>query len=326
MPSAQDLSGVMGMMPAFATENAADIDATSTIDVDNLRDGVNRMIADGIDVIATTGSFGEFHTLLWPEFETLVRETAAVVNKRVPLFVGTTALNSREAVQRMHLAQEVGAYGVLVGVPFYFPSTVDNAVRFYHDIAERFPSLGIMIYHNPALHNIKIPVDAFHRITQSPNVVAMKDSHRTPEEFSELQDIVRGKMTVFVNQMQFASYSERGATACWSIDSWMGPWPLLRMRDAIRAGDLETAKRITSELSGPHNGESRGEGGPPNLSWRETASKIAQRYAGYVNPGPLRPPFVEIPEDVDAGAKRRAAYWNELCAKYKGEVKTAAAV
>lgn len=326
MVSAEDLSGVMGMMPAFATPNGADIDATSTIDLDNLRDGVNRMIGDGIDVIATTGSFGEFHTLLWPEFETLARATAEVVNKRVPLFIGTTALNSREVVQRMRIAQEVGAYGVLVGVPFYFPSTVDNAVRFYHDIGERFPDLGIMIYHNPALHNITIPVDAFHRITQNRNVVAMKDSHRSLEEFGDLMGIVRGKMTVFVNQMQFASYSERGATACWSIDSWMGPWPLLRLRDAIRAGDLETAKRITTELSGPRSGDGHAPSGPPNLSWRETASKIAQQFAGYVNPGPLRPPFVELPPEVIEGAKKRAADWNELCARYRSEVKTPAAV
>lgn len=324
--TAQDLGGVMGMMPAFATPDAADIDATSTIDVDNLRAGVNRMIGDGIDVIATTGSFGEFHTLLWPEFETLARATAEVVNKRVPLFLGCTALNSREAVQRMRLAREVGADGVLVGVPFYFPSTVDNAVRFYHDIAERFPDLGIMIYHNPALHNVTIPVNAFQRITQNRNVVAMKDSHRSLEEFTELMGSVRGKITVFVNQMQFASYSERGATACWSIDSWMGPWPLLRLRDAIRAGDIETAKRITGELAGPGNGEGRAAGGPPNLSWRETASKIAQQFAGYVNPGPLRPPFVELPTDVVEKAKQRAAYWNQLCARYRPQVKAAAAV
>src|SRR5205807_7313497 len=126
-----------------------------------------------------------------------------------------------------------------VGVPFYFPSTVDNAVRFYHDIAGRFPNLGIMIYHNPPLHNIEIPVDAFRRITQSPNVVAMKDSHRSPEEFSELQLIVRGRMTVFVNQMQIARYADLGATAFWSIDSGIGPCPLLRLRTDVPAGEAE---------------------------------------------------------------------------------------
>src|SRR4051812_8517588 len=154
MLSAQDLHGVMAMMPAFATPDAADINATNTIDVDNLKAGVDRIIRDGIDVIATTGSFGEFHTLLPDEFATLARATVEIVNKRVPLFIGCTALNSREAVEKMRVARDVGAAGVLVGVPFYFPSTVDNAVRFYRDVAALFPDLTIMIYHNPDLHNV----------------------------------------------------------------------------------------------------------------------------------------------------------------------------
>src|SRR3954451_2937523 len=117
MLTAQDLHGVMAMMPAFATSDAADINATNTVDVDNLKAGVDRMINDGIDVIATTGSFGEFHTLLPEEFETLVRATVEVVNQRVPLFIGCTSLNSRGALRKMRLAAELGADGVLVGVP-----------------------------------------------------------------------------------------------------------------------------------------------------------------------------------------------------------------
>src|ERR671932_246331 len=101
MYSAQDLRGVMAMMPGFATPDAAEITATSTIAVDNLTAGVDRMIRDGADVIATTGSFGEFHTLLPEEFATLARATVEVVSKRVPLFVGCTSLNSRGALRKM---------------------------------------------------------------------------------------------------------------------------------------------------------------------------------------------------------------------------------
>ncbi|NIO12271.1 MAG: dihydrodipicolinate synthetase, partial [Deltaproteobacteria bacterium] len=149
--------GVMAMMPAFATPDANDIRSTSTIDINNLKAGVDRMIADGGDVIATTGSFGEFHTLLWEEFETITRATLDAVRDRVPLFIGCTSLNSRETVRKMKFIREAGGKGVLVGVPFYFPSTVDNAVQFYHDIAEMFPDLAIMVYHNPALHNVTLP-------------------------------------------------------------------------------------------------------------------------------------------------------------------------
>ena len=313
MLTPQDVSGVMAMMPAFATTNAADIDATDTVDVDNLKAGVDRIIRDGIDIIATTGSFGEFHTLLPEEFETLAHASVEAVGKRVPLFVGCTALNPREVLRKMRVARDAGADGVLVGVPFYFPSTVDNAVRFYREIAERFPSLNIMIYHNPPLHRIALPVGAIARILENPNIVAMKDSDRSTGEFQELMARVRGRLSVFVTQGQYYPYGLLGAAGCWSIEAWMGPWPLLRLRDAIDAGDWETANEITLDLS-----EERV--GAPDLRWRETARKIAAQHAGYCQPGPLRPPFVEIPPDVRDRVQKRAARWQELCAKYRPQV------
>ncbi len=317
MYTSQELGGVMAMMPAFATPDAGNIQATSTIDTKNLLAGVDRMIRDGIDVIATTGSFGEFHTLLWEEFETLTRTTVEVVNKRVPLFIGCTGLNSREVVRKLRMVRDCGAEGALVGVPFYFPSTLENAVRFYRDIAELFPSLAIMVYHNPTLHNVTLPVDAFKQIIQAPNIVAMKDSHRDAVALVKLMEIVKGRMSVFVYQGQYFNYQRLGAAGFWSIDAWMGPWPLLRLRDAVNQGNEKEATRITLEIVDAV-------GGPQSLSWRETASKIAQAYAGYCDPGPLRPPFVEVPESVLSAAKRTATYWQGLCEKYRPKAEAAA--
>jgi 4-(2-carboxyphenyl)-2-oxobut-3-enoate aldolase len=104
-----DLHGVLAMMPAFATPDAGELGATATVDVDNLRAGVNRIVEDGIDSLATTGSFGELNTLLWDEFELITRATIEVVNKRVPLFIGCTSPGTREVIQKMRLARDAGA-------------------------------------------------------------------------------------------------------------------------------------------------------------------------------------------------------------------------
>lgn len=317
MLTARDIHGVMAMMPAFATDDAVDYRSSNTIDVNRLHHGLDRMIRDGANVIATTGSFGECHTLLLDEFRTLAYESVKITAKRVPLFIGVTSTHTREVVQKCRIAQEAGADGVLAGVPYYFPSTVENAVRFYKDIGEAFPKLNIMIYHNPALHNVTLPVSAFAEIIRNPAVIAMKDSHRKPDEYSELMKITKGRMSVIVHQAQFVDYAPLGATGFWSIDAWMGPWPQLALRDAVAAGDFELARQITIDISPPA-------GSPPaNLSWRETASKIAIGISGYVNPGPLRPPFVEIPDDVIERQKSRIVRWHSICAKYQSNVRAA---
>ncbi len=149
---------------------------------------------------------------------------------------------------------------------------------------ESFTARRALILSNPGLHHVKLPVSAFTEIMKNPAVVAMKDSHRAPEECDELMALAKGQLS---------------------------PWPQLALRDAVRAKNGPLAEAITADLA-PSPGSPL-----PNLSWRETASKIGIRMAGYVYPGPLRPPFLEIPAEVIERQRIRIERWKELCPKYR---------
>jgi hydratase-aldolase len=300
------------MMPAFTTKDGSSPTASDTIDTAALESGVDRIIRDGVDAIATTGSFGECHTLLWDEHRKLIDATVGAVRKRVPLFIGCTSLNTRETIRQIRYAEQAGADGVLCGVPFYFPATTDNAVQFYLDIADAFPKLGIAIYHNPSLHRVTIPVTAFEKLVTRPNIVAMKDSHRDAIPFIQMIKIVKDKISVFCNQVQCYPYVMFGAVGCWSISAWLGPSPVLHLRDACFAEDWERAKEICLDLKAAY----RAPGRPGDLFWRENSHKLAVNEAGYCVAGPLRPPFRNVPPDVIEHAKRMAANWISLCKKY----------
>ena len=130
MIRAQDLKGVVAMMPAFTTPDGGSPEALETIDTKTLMESVDKMIKDGANAIATMGSFGEFHTLLWEEKKKLIEATISAVRQRVPVFIGCTTFHTRETIREAKFAQQAGADGVLCGVPFYYPSTVENAVQF----------------------------------------------------------------------------------------------------------------------------------------------------------------------------------------------------
>lgn len=301
-----DLTGMMAMMPAFATPDAADFSAQATVAVDELTRAVNSIIDDGANVLATTGSFGEFHTLLPEEHATLVRAAVEAAAGRIPVVAGCLGTHTREVLARCRAAVDAGANGLLVGVPFYFPSTIDNASLFYRTVASEFPDVAIMIYHNPTLHHVHLPVDLVASLARDhPNVVAMKDSHRDPREFGQLMHSVARKFSVFVAAWQFDSYASLGAAGFWSYDCWMDPTPHVRLRDAVLANDRDVAGRLTVALHPtPRH--------PTSLQWRETAAKIAIAKAGYCQPGPLRPPFVMVPDEVAAAAEAKAARWQKI--------------
>jgi trans-o-hydroxybenzylidenepyruvate hydratase-aldolase len=305
---AKDLSGVLAMMPAFSTPDAVDIRATETIAVDNLKEGVDRIIKDGANNIATTGTYGECYNLLFDEFKTLAVATVEAVKKRVPLFIGCTSPNPREVVQKMKFVKDLGADGVLLGVPYYETLPVADAIRFYHDIAELFPTLNIVIYHNPENHKFTIPVAAFKELVKNPTIIGMKDSHRTTSAFQQLQRIVKGKISVFVNQVQLHPYYRLGAAGCWSTEVWMGPWPVLYLLDLVKRGEDEKASEVIADLA-----EDGGGGRPVPGS----GNKRPADFADYCKVGPTRVPFLNFPEAQMEKAKKRAAHWQKLNEKYR---------
>jgi hypothetical protein len=100
-----------------------------------------------------------------------------------------------------------------------------------------------------------------------------------------------------------------GAAGFWAIDIWMGPEPMIALRDAVKCGNEALAREIA--LAASFN-----RAGTPNMQWREVAHKIAVRYAGYCDPGPLRPPFIHVPDEVDQRQRQRAERWRALCKTY----------
>src|SRR5207253_3726406 len=144
MVTAKDVQGVMAMMPSFSTKDAGDLSSKNTIDVDNLKTGVDRMINDGIDVITTTGSFGECYNLHWDEYKTLAVAAVDAVKKRVPLFIGATSPNAREVVERLKFVQDIGGDGTLLGVPYYDAQSPQDMCVFILQFAETMSNVGIL--------------------------------------------------------------------------------------------------------------------------------------------------------------------------------------
>lgn len=310
MLTANDIQGVMGMMPSFSNEEANNLSSTSTVSVENLQAGVDRIIRDGIDVITTTGSFGECYNVFWDEFKTIASATVEAAKKRVPVFIGSTSPNPREVVQRLKFVEDVGADGTLLGVPYYDAQSPEYIANFYTEIAELFPNLAFIIYHNPVNHKVKIPVSVFHRLAKIPNIIGMKDSHRDTREFVRLMQIIRGKISVMTNQAQMFPFYKLGSAGCWSIDAWMGPWPVLHLRNLVRAGKDEEALNVVAEILNSGGGErpAVGEG---------SAARLAIEFAGYVDPGPARTPMGGLSDAAVERARKKAENWKKLCDKYR---------
>ena len=95
-----DIKGAWSIVPTPAKPGASDWRATDTVDLDEAARVVDGLVKAGLNGIMSMGSLGECATLTWEEKKAFMATLVAAARGRVPVFVGTTALNTRDTVEQ----------------------------------------------------------------------------------------------------------------------------------------------------------------------------------------------------------------------------------
>src|SRR5580692_4766702 len=246
-----DFRGVYAIIPTPAKEGADRWDAVDTVDLAETARVINRLIADGVHGLIVLGTTGECATLTGGEYEVFVACVLETVKKRLPTFIGTTALGTHEVVRRTRFAAERGADGILLGLPMWQPLTVDMAVEYYRGISEGFPRLALMVYGNNRAFRFSFPPEFWSRVVDvAPTLIAAKYSR--PKVLLDSLAASKGRVHFLPHDgglSKFAELSPATTTACWSTASSMGPEPVLAQMRALLASDAEAMRKIAADLA-----------------------------------------------------------------------------
>ena len=124
-------------MPTPSTPDASDWRTENTVDLDEAARVVEAFIADGVDGILSMGTLGECGALSHAEKKAFMGCIAETARGRIPVFGGTTALGTRECVELMRVARDVGLDGTMCGPSMWNKPDVRTAAQFFRDIAKR---------------------------------------------------------------------------------------------------------------------------------------------------------------------------------------------
>jgi trans-o-hydroxybenzylidenepyruvate hydratase-aldolase len=321
MLTASDFHGLWAITATPSTADADRADAVNTIDLPETARLVDRLIADGIDGLIVLGTTGECATITRDEYEAFVDCVLTTARKRIPTFIGTTALGTHEVVYRTRFARDHGADGILLGLPMWQPLTVEMAVEYYRTIGELFPELSIMVYGNPRAFRFAFAPEFWARVVDTvPTITSAKYSR--PKALLESQAAAKGRVHFLPNDggvMKFVDLAPETTTACWSTAASMGPEPALAQIRAIQSHDLDRARQIAKDLSwtrepiGPITAD-------PEIfaSYNIQLEKVRIALAGYCKAGPLRPPYNVYPPEYHEMFRENARRWRELCDRYAG--------
>src|SRR5262245_41674277 len=104
-----------GIIPPVATPMQANED----LDLPRLKWFLDRLIDAGVHGVFVLGTNSEFYALDEREKQEVVATAVQHVRGRVPVFAGTGAETTREAVRLTKMAEKEGANGVSVITPYF---------------------------------------------------------------------------------------------------------------------------------------------------------------------------------------------------------------
>jgi len=246
-----------------------------------------------------------------------------VARGRVPMFAGATTLNTRDTIARARRLSRLGIDGLFLGRPMWWPLDRDGIVGYYRAVAEALPELAICVYDNPGAFKGKIPPDAYRERSRIPPVVAAKHMGIGMAGAACVRDLkaVAGRIQLrplAEDWYQSARLFPDAVRACWSGDVACGPTPLKALKETILGREWERAAAVAEELEWALETMFPGGGFPEFLKDSIQIDRAKFQAAGFIRPGPTRPPYTEAPESYREGGRR----WATLQTRYRGEVES----
>jgi 4-hydroxy-tetrahydrodipicolinate synthase len=183
---------IRGIIPPVATPMQANED----LDLPRLRWFLDNLIGEGVHGLFVLGTNSEFYALDEREKQEVIAVAVEHVRKRVPVYAGTGAETTREAIRLTKMAEREGADGVSVITPYFVAPTQQEVFDHYRRIAES-TSLPVILYNNPATcGGVNIDVDTVARLTELPNLVGIKDSSGDFQNTNEYIRVVPNRFAV----------------------------------------------------------------------------------------------------------------------------------
>jgi dihydrodipicolinate synthase/N-acetylneuraminate lyase len=319
MLEAKDLRGVYAIIPTPAKSNANQWDAVDTVDLDETARVVDRLIADGVDGLIALGTTGECATLINRDYDAFVDCFLSTAARRVPTFVGASALGTHEVVRRIRFIAERGGDGTLLGLPMWQPLTQEMAVRYYETISKAFPNVAVMVYANPRAFRFDFNAEFWGAVSRrAATVMSAKFSY--PKRLLDVLATSGGKINFLPHENDVHEYlrlSPETTIGCWSTAASMGPSPTLAIMDAIIAGDRAAAEKINADLNWANEPVMSLVRVPEEFaSYNIQVEKIRINEAGYCKAGPIRPPYDVVPDAYAEASRLCGQRWAELVKKY----------
>lgn len=231
-----------------STAMVTPFDSKGNVDFQKTTKLVNYLLSNGTDSLVLAGTTGESPTLSSEEKIALLRHVTKVVEKRVPIIMGTGSNNTYASIELTKKAEKNGADAIMLVAPYYSKTNQEGLYQHFKAIAES-TTLPVMVYNIPGRASVNIEPETIIRLAEIPNIVAVKEASGDLNAMTQI---------IAETDEDFALYSGDdaltlpvlaiGGVGVVSVASHVAGNEMQQIVEAFVTGNLSEAARLHQEL------------------------------------------------------------------------------
>lgn len=178
---------IKGIIPPIVTPMNED----ETLNLPELTNQVNRLIAAGVHGIFPFGTNGEGYILSDAEKEAVLETVIEAAAGRVPVYAGTGCISTRDTIRMSLRAKALGADVLSVITPWFCQASQEELYEHYQAVAQAV-DLPIVLYNIPARTGNALAPATVERLSKISNIVGAKDSSGNFDNMLQYIERTRG--------------------------------------------------------------------------------------------------------------------------------------
>lgn len=236
-----------GIIPILATPFRDD----ESLDLESWQRLLEFMIALGVDGVTILGVLGESNRLSDHEREALIKSAVKVVNKRVPVVVGTSHSGTQAANYLSRMAQDLGADAVMVTPGKEPVPNDDRIVETYQRIAAGL-GIPIVLQDHPASSEVHLSLALMLRLVREvPAIRCIKEEAvPTAAKIRQLRDGMGSSRLPILTGLGalYAPFDLQAGSDGFNT-GFAFPEVLTAMADAARAADWQRVHELYARFA-----------------------------------------------------------------------------
>ena len=222
------------------------------VDEEGMRENMNYLLERGVNGLLAAGTTGESATITHQEQKKMMEILVDEVKGKAAAVAGAGSNSSREALDLVKYAEDVGADYALVITPYYNKPQPNGLYEHYKMLSES-TDIPIIAYNVPSRTGTDIDVETIGKVAQLDNIVALKEAN---PDLDKVSQIIQKMDQLGVNDFMVLSGNDNLtlpmiSQGCKGVISVVGNVDPVRMSEMVKKaleGDFQGARDLHYEL------------------------------------------------------------------------------